>query len=92
MAARCPLTRAPFEYLAHSTEGGMRIVFALIVMTLFAAPAFAGSHNNNGSQKKIDNLNNKIAQTVLTPSDDRREKIDNLEARLAYTLFKSHDK
>ena len=64
----------------------MKILLALAVMMLVAAPAFAGSKNKH--EKNIDKLNEKIVQTVLTPSDDRREKLDHLEQKLGYNLFK----
>jgi len=66
----------------------VRILLALAVMMLVATPAFAGHKSKHDLQKSIDNLNERIAQVVVTPSDDRREKLDKLERQLGYALFK----
>jgi hypothetical protein len=69
----------------------MRIVLALAVMALLAAPAFAGGNNGSKLDNQIDKLERKIDRVVVTPSDNRREQLDQLESRLAYKLFQRNN-
>ena len=73
--------------VALSKEGGVRILLALAVMMLAAAPAFAGNKHHGNNDNKIAKLQDKIDHVLVTPSDDRRKQIDQLEQKLGFFLF-----
>ena len=67
----------------------MRILLAVTFVALCATPALAGNHKGNQGtlDKRIDNLNDRLGQTFVTPSPDRRDTIDALERNLARALY-----